>query len=363
MTSGFSAVAMLALVVSDVPDAAGPAERASAAAPCAGESNCDQAPASESAAFRTLLENPAPVILYDAEGFRAFWNDFRCTSGSRLAAPRVSFGNERVLAQQGDGVSPQLEVKKVQKRGDKLVVVAKASGSGSAMRPRFVVAIPRSPQTVELQEIGADGSVTTSIARPWDGALRCASEGSASSTAPAALGELVAKAEALHKRPITASTRAELEALRQTAAETGVTAAFDEKVQDLFPSLYVEKTLGGLIAKAEDLRKKPITVDTRAELEPLRQTAAQIGVSPAFETTLRRLFPSLYDTRPGELIVESPNVFGVVVVNGKEIGYPPVVAKDVPSGLARVEIRVGGVVRKMKAARIEAGKRRQIVLD
>lgn len=360
MASRLSVLAVLTLVGPNL-SAAAATEPGSPSAPCA-MPDCGDAQ-SAGAPFRPLLESTGPVVLGDPEAFRAFWNDFRCTSGSRLAAPRVAFGSEQVLAQQGDGVSAQLEVKNVEKRGDKLVVVARAVGPGSATRPRFVIAIPRTAGPVEVEEIAADGAVTTWTARPWDGALRCAPDASVSMTAPAALGDLVAKAEALRAQPVTSSTRADLEILRRAAADIGVTAAFDEALQGLFPSLYADKALGELIAKAEALHTQPLASGTHAELEKLRVSAASIGVKTAFDRTLQRLFPTLYVAKPGELVIQSPNVFGIVVVNGREIGYPPIVAKDIPAGTAKVEILVEGVVRKMKAARIEEGQRRQIVVE
>lgn len=61
--------------------------------------------------------------------------------------------------------------------------------------------------------------------------------------------------------------------------------------------------------------------------------------------------------QPGELEINSPNVAGEVFVNGKKMGFAPIVVKQVAAGGAVIEVRVGGTVRRSKVVRVEPGKR------
>lgn len=65
----------------------------------------------------------------------------------------------------------------------------------------------------------------------------------------------------------------------------------------------------------------------------------------------------------GDLFIESPNVFGTVYVNDKAVGTPPVVAKGLPVGDVRIEVRVDGVVRKQKSAVVKKNQRVKVVLN
>jgi hypothetical protein len=59
----------------------------------------------------------------------------------------------------------------------------------------------------------------------------------------------------------------------------------------------------------------------------------------------------------GSVQVLSPNVYGAVWINGKEFGYPPLVADDVAAGTALVQIKVGGKVRLQKRIKVRPDKR------
>ena len=62
----------------------------------------------------------------------------------------------------------------------------------------------------------------------------------------------------------------------------------------------------------------------------------------------------------GELEIASPNVLGEVYVNGVAKGWPPIVVKNVPSGKARIEIRVDGTARRSKVVNVPASKRTSV---
>ncbi|MHB8875811.1 MAG: hypothetical protein ACYC8T_19155 [Myxococcaceae bacterium] len=44
-------------------------------------------------------------------------------------------------------------------------------------------------------------------------------------------------------------------------------------------------------------------------------------------------------------------------INDRPYGFPPLVAKNLPAGPAKVEIRVDGVVRRTKTADVTASRR------
>jgi hypothetical protein len=59
----------------------------------------------------------------------------------------------------------------------------------------------------------------------------------------------------------------------------------------------------------------------------------------------------------GELHITSGGVFGDVWINGMPFGPPPVLAKKVPAGQAKVEIRVGGTTRRSKQVEVVPSRR------
>lgn len=62
----------------------------------------------------------------------------------------------------------------------------------------------------------------------------------------------------------------------------------------------------------------------------------------------------------GELHIISPNAYGEVWINGKSVGFPPIVAKNLPVGTVTVEIRVDGAVRRSMTAKVDEGKRNTV---
>lgn len=59
----------------------------------------------------------------------------------------------------------------------------------------------------------------------------------------------------------------------------------------------------------------------------------------------------------GSLAVSSPNVYGDVYVNGRNYGPAPRVVRDIPTGAARIEIRVDGNARRSRTVRVREGAR------
>ncbi|MCY1080812.1 PEGA domain-containing protein [Archangium lansingense] len=58
----------------------------------------------------------------------------------------------------------------------------------------------------------------------------------------------------------------------------------------------------------------------------------------------------------GNLDITSPSIYGEVWVNNRPYGFPPVTARDLPAGQARVEIRVNGAVKRRMNIEVEPGR-------
>lgn len=71
--------------------------------------------------------------------------------------------------------------------------------------------------------------------------------------------------------------------------------------------------------------------------------------------------PAVPSGKPtGELQIISLNVYGEVFVNGKSVGFPPVVAKNLPAESTKIEIKVDGAVRRSRTVDVVAGKRTMV---
>ncbi|NOK12504.1 PEGA domain-containing protein [Corallococcus exercitus] len=58
----------------------------------------------------------------------------------------------------------------------------------------------------------------------------------------------------------------------------------------------------------------------------------------------------------GDLEVTSPGLYGEVWINGRPYGFPPISAQALPSGPARVEVRVNGEVKRRMTVEVEPGR-------
>ena len=63
----------------------------------------------------------------------------------------------------------------------------------------------------------------------------------------------------------------------------------------------------------------------------------------------------------GQVLVESPGLYGEILVNGTSYGFTPVRA-TVPVGPATIELKVGNAVRKTTSIVVQEGKA-HVVLD
>jgi hypothetical protein len=65
----------------------------------------------------------------------------------------------------------------------------------------------------------------------------------------------------------------------------------------------------------------------------------------------------------GELQITSLNVHGEVFVDGRSVGFSPVVAKNLPAQSTKIEIKVDGRVRRTKTVQVVAGKRTPVRIE
>ncbi|PTL84979.1 PEGA domain-containing protein [Vitiosangium sp. GDMCC 1.1324] len=119
----------------------------------------------------------------------------------------------------------------------------------------------------------------------------------------------------------------------------------------------------------------PPPAPTRSAPEPTTAAPAvaapaQASPSPAATTTAapepRAESPAPVAARPaaatgkGDLDVSSPSIYGEVWINNRPYGFPPVTARDIPAGQARVEIRVNGEVKRRMTVEVEPGRRASV---
>ena len=64
----------------------------------------------------------------------------------------------------------------------------------------------------------------------------------------------------------------------------------------------------------------------------------------------------------GALLVDSPNVYGDVWVGPTSYGPPPVLIENLPAGVAVVQIRVGGQVRRSVSATVVAAATTRVTI-
>lgn len=136
----------------------------------------------------------------------------------------------------------------------------------------------------------------------------------------------------------------------------------------------VEVVGGGMHTVDSDLSERLAAQSATAAVEPgrasrapLQATTSSDGLPPELPSPrVASRAPSMpVSAAPtaktetgGELLVLSPNVYGEVWINGKAFGHPPLVAKQIPSGRAVVEIRVDGAVRRSRTVDVPVNAQR-----
>jgi PEGA domain len=78
------------------------------------------------------------------------------------------------------------------------------------------------------------------------------------------------------------------------------------------------------------------------------------------------VIPTVPDVPPergsGTLQISSPGLYGVVWVNGRPRGYPPLEVRDVPGGPVKIEVRVNGVERRSSTTVVQPGLTTSVML-
>lgn len=64
----------------------------------------------------------------------------------------------------------------------------------------------------------------------------------------------------------------------------------------------------------------------------------------------------------GTLAISSPGLYGVVWINGRPRGYPPLEVSDLPAGPAKVEVRVNGIEKRSSTVVVESEKKVSVTL-
>ena len=80
--------------------------------------------------------------------------------------------------------------------------------------------------------------------------------------------------------------------------------------------------------------------------------ASSTEPAPAVRSRARSSLPRL---GTGALAISSPGLYGVVWVNGRPRGYPPVEISDMPVGPTKIEVRVNGVEKRSSTVVVQPG--------
>jgi hypothetical protein len=114
----------------------------------------------------------------------------------------------------------------------------------------------------------------------------------------------------------------------------------------------------GTEGRAESIRAAPPApvVAPAADEESRRPGSAPLSESRPVPAAARPLSPPVAPaTHTGTLQVSSPGLYGVVWINGRPRGYPPLAIGDLPSGPTRVEVRVNGVQKWISTVVVQPG--------
>lgn len=106
---------------------------------------------------------------------------------------------------------------------------------------------------------------------------------------------------------------------------------------------------------AEQPKEEPKLAEVK--LEEKKEPVEAAATTVASTTTTTKTPKPAESGAVGEIMIQSPNVYGEIFVNGKAVGFPPMVAKGIPVGPAKIEIKVDGNVRRTKMVKVTESKR------
>jgi hypothetical protein len=98
---------------------------------------------------------------------------------------------------------------------------------------------------------------------------------------------------------------------------------------------------------------------------PKDDSTASEAASPAAAARPVALAPipaPLPERSTGTLQIASPGLYGVVWVNGRPRGYPPLEVRDLPVGSVKVEVRVNGVEKRSSMVVVQPGLTTSVML-
>jgi hypothetical protein len=116
---------------------------------------------------------------------------------------------------------------------------------------------------------------------------------------------------------------------------------------------------------AEAARSAPPPVAPPAPENDVQRTVTpQAPPTPAVEAVAPGLkaAPPLSSTEKGSLEISSPGLYGVVWINGRPRGYPPLEVRDLPLGATKIEVRVNGVQKRVATVIVNAGRNAAVKL-
>jgi hypothetical protein len=110
-------------------------------------------------------------------------------------------------------------------------------------------------------------------------------------------------------------------------------------LKDLTAEIAPERRGNLLAAMKEDSARPPVASPPPASVEPISTPTSKAVVS----------------NEPGGLDITSPGIYGVIWVNGRPQGYPPLQARDLPPGPTKIEVRVNGVEKRSTTVLVQPG--------
>jgi hypothetical protein len=159
-----------------------------------------------------------------------------------------------------------------------------------------------------------------------------------------------------------------------TSTPPGLVVTVDGKAVDLTPTRIPVRPGSHRVTLAQGERRvldetvevgedavKPVTWEAKPEpppqvvvasARPETPPAARPPPPPEAAVTAR---PPAGGATTGELEVTSPSIYGEIWINDRPYGFPPVTARGLPAGKARVEVRVQGAAKRKLTVEVVPG--------
>jgi hypothetical protein len=135
------------------------------------------------------------------------------------------------------------------------------------------------------------------------------------------------------------------------------------------------KDLAGPAEPAAEAPRAPVPSSSTTVSTPIsgqRPEAPRVAVPPPVEVAVSRPAglvaspppppPTAAPPESGGLSISSPGLYGVVWINGRARGYPPLEVRNVPAGPVKVEVRVNGVEKRASTVVVRPGSTTNVKL-